>query len=265
MESNDTSPQSRKKAKPKGLAALLVGGAVGAAKLKGLSLLLLHMPMLLASASFLLTLWLYGLALGWRFGIILALVLLAHELGHVAAFRSYGLRVRAPIFLPFLGALTAGAAPTSLEDGAYIALAGPLAGLLLAAICYAMALATSDPFWMLATNISIVLNLFNLVPVVPLDGGRIIHAVWPPIVLVGVPIFLAVAFFAKLPLLPVLLVAILSFPWLVNAWRGNIDPRSAAMSTEARIRVGLAYAGTLLGLLFIEARIHLPSLLSLHR
>ncbi|HUY10698.1 MAG TPA: site-2 protease family protein [Candidatus Dormibacteraeota bacterium] len=241
--------------------------ALGAAfaKLKGLSLLLFHLPMLLGSASFLLTLWLYGLAFGWRFGIILALVLLGHELGHVLAFKSYGLAVRAPIFLPFMGALTAGAMPQSLEEDAYIALAGPLAGLMLAALCYSMALATGDPFWLLATNISVVLNLFNLIPVVPLDGGRIIHAIWPPVVLVGVPLFFVVAFLAKLPLLPLILIALLSIPWLIDALRGRIDPRAASMSRMARVRVGLAYCGTLLGLLFFEARIHLPSLLALHR
>jgi len=265
MESPDRPPEQPAKKKPKGLAALLVAAGGLIAKFKGLLLLFVHVPILLGSLSFLATLWLYGLALGWRFGIILALVLLAHELGHVVAFRSYGLAVRAPVFLPFIGALTPGARPANAEDGAYIALAGPLAGMGLAAACLTMGLATHDAFWMLAANISALLNLFNMAPVLPLDGGSIIRAVWPPIVVIALPIFIIVAILAQLPLLPIALIALFSIFWLFGSWRSALASTVDGIETPARIRIGLAYAGTLLGLLFIEARIHLPALASLHR
>ena len=265
MEPSDRPPEQPEKKKPKGLAALLAVAAGLIAKFKGLLLLFVHAPMLLGSLSFLATLWLYGLALGWRFGIILALVLLAHELGHVVAFRSYGLAVRAPVFLPFIGALTPGARPANAEDGAYIALAGPLAGMGLAAVSLAMGIATHDPFWMLAANVSALLNLFNMAPVLPLDGGSIIRAVWPPIVVIALPIFIIVAVLAQLPILPIALVALFSIFWLFGSWRSSFAQSADGIDTPARIRIGLAYAGTLLGLLFIEARIHLPTLSGLHR
>ncbi|MGC8486225.1 MAG: hypothetical protein ACP5O6_11445 [Candidatus Baltobacteraceae bacterium] len=265
MDSPQPSPDKPEKKKPKGLAAVLAALAALAAKFKAFLLLFFHMPILLGSFSFLATLWLYGLTFGWRFGIILALVLLAHELGHVLAFRNYGLAVGAPVFLPFIGALTPGSKPATEEDGAYIALAGPLAGMGLAAAALAMGLATHDPFWMLAANISALLNLFNMAPVLPLDGGRIIQAVWPPIVVLALPIFLIVAVLAQLPLLPIALIALFSVVWLAGSWRTALASTTNGIGMSARIRVGLAYAGTLLGLLFIEARIHLPALAALHR
>ena len=265
MNSDPQPPEAPAKKKPKGLAALLAALGGLAVKFKGLLVLVFHMPMLLGSISFLATLWLYGLAFGWRFGIILALVFLAHELGHVLAFRNYGLAVGAPVFLPFVGALTPGSTPANAEDGAYIALAGPLAGLTLAAASLAMGLATHDPFWMLAANISALLNLFNLIPVMPLDGGRVIQAVWPPIVVIAVPVFLVVAVLARIPLLPIAIVAFFSVIWLTGSWRTALASTTDSIGMSARIRIGLAYAGTLLGLLFIEARIHLPAMAALHR
>src|SRR6202042_3989868 len=92
------------------------------------------------------SLWIYVVIFGWRPAIVVMLLLLAHELGHYFAFRAYGLPVRLPAFVPLLGAFTAGAAPDDLEQDAYIALAGPLVGLGLAAVCYAVGEATHDRF-----------------------------------------------------------------------------------------------------------------------
>ncbi len=265
MNSDPQPPEQPTKKKPKGLAALLAALGGLAVKFKAFLVFFFHVPMLLGSFSFLATLWLYGLTFGWRFGIILALVLLAHELGHVLAYRTYGLVVGAPVFLPFIGALTPGSKPANEEDGAYIALAGPLACMGLAAAALSIGLATHDPFWMLAANISALLNLFNMAPVLPLDGGRIIQAVWPPIVLLALPIFLVVAFLARLPLLPIAVIALFSVFWLAGSWRTTLASTADHLGRSARIRIGLAYAGTLLGLLFIEARIHLPAIVGMHR
>ncbi len=127
-----------------------------------------------ASWTIVLTLWLYAAAFGWRFGVILVLLILAHELGHYAAFRAYGLPVRLPVFVPFLGAFTTGAAPRDPEHSAYIALAGPLVGLGLSAACYALGVATRDHLWLVAAATGAFLNLFNMIPVPPFDGGRVV-------------------------------------------------------------------------------------------
>jgi Zn-dependent protease len=122
----------------------------------------------------LLTFWLYAVAFGWRFGLVFVLLILAHELGHYFAFRAYGLPVRLPVFVPFFGAFTAGAVPKDPEHAAYIALAGPLVGFGLAAACYAAGAAFHDRFWLAIASVGAFLNLFNMIPVVPFDGGRVV-------------------------------------------------------------------------------------------
>ena len=132
-----------------------------------------------------LSLWIYIVIFGWKLAVVVMLLLLAHELGHYFAFRAYGLPARLPAFVPLLGAFTAGALPEDLEQDAYIALAGPLVGLGLAAVCYAIGDATQDRFWYACADLSAFLNLFNMIPMPPFDGGRIIGALWPPLWIVG--------------------------------------------------------------------------------
>ena len=138
-----------------------------------------------SAGRFLLSLWIYVVIFGWKLAVVVMLLLLAHELGHYFAFRAYGLPVRLPAFVPLLGAFTAGAPPEDLEHDAYIALAGPLIGLGLAAVCYAIGDATHDRFWYACADLSAFLNLFNMIPMPPFDGGRIIGALWPPLWIVG--------------------------------------------------------------------------------
>lgn len=135
---------------------------------------LLLVKMLASSWTLLLTLWFYAIAFGWRFGLLLVLLVLAHELGHYAAFRAYGLPVRLPVFVPFLGAFTAGAVPKDPEHSGYIALAGPLVGFGLAAACYAIGSSEHARFWLGAASVGAFLNLFNMIPIPPFDGGRVV-------------------------------------------------------------------------------------------
>jgi Zn-dependent protease len=137
---------------------------------------LLLVKVLASSWTLVLTLWLYAVAFGWEFGLLFVLLILAHELGHYAAFRAYGLPVRLPVFVPFLGAFTAGTAPQDPEHSAYIALAGPLVGFGLAAACYAMGVSLHERFWLAAASVGSFLNLFNMIPIVPFDGGRVVFS-----------------------------------------------------------------------------------------
>src|SRR5579872_163295 len=157
-------------------------GGIGAA-IAGLGALALKFKALLfagkfiaGSWTFFVALWLYVVVFGWRLALVLVLVILVHELGHYAAYRAYGLPARLPVFVPFLGAFTAGARPASLEQSAHIALAGPLTGLVLAGACYALGVATGDRFWFACSDVSAFLNLFNMLPTPPFDGGHVIGA-----------------------------------------------------------------------------------------
>jgi len=200
----------------KRLAAPVVAAFVLLAKAKGLLLLLLHVPALGFVATLGLSLWLYVAAFGWSFALVLLIVLVAHEFGHYAAFRAYGLPARLPNFVPFLGAFTAGGIPDDLEHDAYIALAGPLTGLGLAAACASIATVSNDPTWVATAYFSAMLNLFNMIPFVPLDGGRVVRAIFP----------------------------------------SAGDPRAATHDLAARLRVAAAYVGTTLALLWIVVEFH---------
>jgi Zn-dependent protease len=237
-----------------GIGALLA--ALAAFLLKFKFLLLLGAKFFAISWTFLLSLWVYIVIFGWKLAAVVMLLLLAHELGHYFAFRAYGLPVRLPAFVPLLGAFTAGAAPDDLEQDAYIALAGPLVGLGLAAVCYAIGDETQDRFWFACADLSAFLNLFNMIPMPPFDGGRIIGALWPPLWIVGFALFVGFAVLIHIPILFVLIIGLLGLPAVLGAWRGNVDPRAQRMTPGARVRVSLWYLATLLGLFFVMARSH---------
>jgi Zn-dependent protease len=123
-------------------------------------------------------------AYGWIWGVPFAagfvVLLLVHEMGHVIALRREGIKASAPMFIPFLGAVISA---RSLGDNAAaearVGLAGPLLGTLGAAVCIGIWRATGNQFWQALAFTGFFLNLFNLLPVVPLDGGRAMAAMAP--------------------------------------------------------------------------------------
>jgi Zn-dependent protease len=237
-----------------GIGALLAAIAAFAIKFK--FLLFFGAKLFGLSWTFLLSLWIYVVIFGWKLAVVVMLLLLAHELGHYFAFRAYGLPARLPAFIPLLGAFTAGAPPDDLEQDAYIALAGPLVGLGLAAVCYAIGATTQDRFWYACADLSAFLNLFNMIPMPPFDGGRIIGALWPPLWFVGFALFVAFAAFMHIPILFVAIIGLLGLPAMIAAWQGRVDPRAERMTFNARVRVSLWYLATVLGLFFIMAQSH---------
>ncbi len=237
-----------------GIGALLA--AIAAFLVKFKFLLFFGGKLFALSWTFLLSLWIYILFFGWKLAVVVMLILLAHELGHYFAFRAYGLPARLPAFVPLLGAFTAGAPPEDLEEDAYIALAGPLVGLGLAAVCYVVGTTTQDRFWYACADLSAFLNLFNMIPTPPFDGGRIIGALWPPLWIAGFALFVAFAILLHVPILFVAIIGLLGLPSMIAVWRGHADPRSLRMTFGARLRVSCWYLATVLGLFFVMAQSH---------
>lgn len=256
-QDDEPSPPPAKRGRRGGIGALLAGALAFLAKFK--LALLLGLKLLAPAWTFLVSLWIYVAIFGWRFALVLMLLLLAHELGHYFAFRAYGLPVRLPAFVPLLGAFTAGTPPADLEQDAHIALAGPLTGLGLAAACYAIGAQSGDRFWYACADFSAFLNLFNMIPLPPFDGGRIVAAIAPALWLAGFALFIAFAIVFHLPLLFVAIIGLLGLPAMIAAWRGEVDPRAAAMSAGARLRVGVWYLATLFGLFAVMAQAHGPA------
>ena len=122
----------------------------------------------------------------WGFAAGFVFLILIHEMGHVIANRYYGLHASPPIFIPFLGAvINLRESPKNAKVEAVIGIAGPVSGTIGALACYAYALHTGNSMAMFLAHIAFFLNLFNLLPVPPLDGGRVAAAISPWVWILG--------------------------------------------------------------------------------
>ncbi|HTT72354.1 MAG TPA: site-2 protease family protein [Anaeromyxobacteraceae bacterium] len=119
----------------------------------------------------------YSLLFSWKFGLALMLQLFVHEYGHVHAMRRTGMKVRGMYFVPLLGALAVTEDSfSSRRQQAYVALNGPFWGSLFTLLPAGLYLGTGDALWAAIAGWWALLNLFNLLPIAPLDGGRVMQA-----------------------------------------------------------------------------------------
>jgi Zn-dependent protease len=119
----------------------------------------------------------YSVVFSWKFAVAILLQLFVHEYGHVHAMRRTGMKVRGMYFIPFLGAVAVHEdAFSSRRQQAYVALNGPLWGSLLALLPAGAWLATGEPVFAAVASWWALINLFNLLPISPLDGGRVMQA-----------------------------------------------------------------------------------------
>lgn len=123
--------------------------------------------------SMLLSLGVYWTIWGWPFALGLVLSIYIHEMGHVAALRRFGFRATAPMFIPGLGAVIRLQQQTVNErEDARIGLAGPIWGLGAAVAAAILWVITDQPIFGAIARVGAWINLFNLLPLFPLDGGR---------------------------------------------------------------------------------------------
>jgi Zn-dependent protease len=140
----------------------------------GLKALMQSVKPMYAGAS----LGLYAIFFRWEFALLLCLILIFHELGHVWAMRREGMRIRGVFLIPFFGAATVtDDAWPSWYAQAWVNLAGPLWGAGLTALCMALYLFWPSDFLIAVAIWGALINLLNLLPIHPLDGGRILNAV----------------------------------------------------------------------------------------
>lgn len=148
--------------------------------------------------SMLLSLGAYATIYGWKFGVALIYLLLIHEMGHLWAARRKGIATSPAIFIPFMGAVIGmKELPENAKDEAYIAYMGPLFGLLSFLPAIPLYMITKEPFWALVIVLGSMINFFNLIPVSPLDGGRIVSVVSTKIWALGLVILLGYAIVQK--------------------------------------------------------------------
>jgi Zn-dependent protease len=187
----------------------------------------------------------YASIWGWKFALGFVLLIFVHEMGHVVVLRARGIKAGWPVFLPFLGAFVSmKSMPQSVYEEAESALAGPIAGTAGALVVgYFGHVNGSDLLRSLAFT-GLLLNLFNLLPALPLDGGRVAGALHPAIWLAGLLALLGFEFYRPSPVIPILLV--LGGFELYRRWRGRDSAASKvyfSLQPVQRARVGTAYVG----------------------
>lgn len=232
----------------------VIAGALGAVTLvllkgKGLALLALtklKLVLVLAGKFFttgwsmVLMGWTYSWFYGWPFAAGLVGLILVHELGHGAAAKLVGLRVGAPVFIPFMGAYIAVKDKLRSRQVEFIVAAGgPLIGGLASLVCLAVSLLVGGlPLLRAVGYFGLVMNLFNLTPFWTLDGARMMRSVRPTAGLVGVGLTVVVLLVTAraadhLDVFAVIAVAVAAFRIGDAAWRTRRAPRTLLEQVEA--------------------------------
>jgi len=197
--------------------------------------------------TMLLSLAVYAASFGWMYAAGFVLLLFCHEMGHFLAARQRGLVVGAPTFIPFVGAwIQLKEQPLDVETEAYVAMAGPLVGTASAAAFYFWGRHAENSLLLAIAYSGFFLNFFNLIPISPLDGGRITAILSPRVWFLGVPLMLGMLLYSPSPLL--IAIAIAALPSLVKAWNYDAEAPENIAYYNAPLARKVEYATLYLGL-----------------
>jgi Zn-dependent protease len=229
--------------------ALIVGIL---AKLKAILLLLPKIKILATAATALVSIGAYSLIWGWQFAAGFVVLIFIHEIGHVIALRREGIKASAPMFVPFLGAvITARSLGDNALAEARVGLAGPILGSIGSAAVAVIGLVTHTGLLEALGYIGFFLNLFNLLPVVPLDGGRAMAAMAPWMWFLGFGAMVLLDFVAPNPIL--LIITLVAGFELYRRWEQRRAPTVEQtayykVSPRNRMIVGGVYIGLIVAL-----------------
>src|SRR3954454_10277773 len=249
------------------------GGAIAAAlalivglagKLKAVLLLLPKLKLLTTSGSMLVSIGADALVWGWQFAVGFVLLLFAHEMGHVIQLKREGVPASAPLFIPFLGAVVGmKRLPDDAAAEARVGMAGPVLGSLGALGALALWWVTGNDLFRALAFVAFFLNLFNLLPVLPLDGGRAMSALTPWMWLGGYVALIAITIVFPNPIM--LIILVFGGIELYRRWKSRKTPeeqRYYKVSTASRVVIALLYVGLAAALAFGMHASHLPRTLS---
>lgn len=206
----------------------LLAALLGLAKMAKLG------KLLFSGGSMLLSVVVYGAMFGWRYAAGFVGLIFFHEMGHYLTAKQRGLNVGLPTFIPFVGAwIQLKEQPHDAETEAYIGIAGPVLGTVAAFACYLLADGQRGLLLALAYA-GFILNLFNLIPVSPLDGGRVLGIVSPKVWGIGLIALIGTFFIQPNPLIA--LIAIMALPQVWSAWTGKTQAPAGYYSVAPVIR-----------------------------
>ena len=220
-------------------------------KFKGFALLLLKVKFLGTALTMLLSIGVYALLFPLWFAVGIVVLIWVHEMGHVLQLRREGIPPSPPMFIPLLGAFVAmKQMPKDALAEARVGLAGPVLGTLGGLATLGLYAATQEPVFLGLAYFNSIINLFNLAPLLPLDGGRAVGAMSLAFQVAGLVVMVALFFVAPI----MAFIALLGLPELWNRWKTRNTPEGRAyydIPWRKRIAVGAVYLGLIvvLGLL----------------
>ncbi len=193
---------------------------------------------------------------GWWFAAGFVALLFVHEMGHVVALRAKGIKASAPIFIPFMGAVIGlKEMPHDAKSEAEVGIAGPLLGTLGAFVCLQIGHLTGMQLLVRLAYVGFFLNLFNLLPVLPLDGGRVMAAISPKVWLAGMVLAVLLFIWSHSPIFLILVVMSVGRMWhTIRSKPEDLDYYN--VPREVRIRMTLLYFGlaAYLGVMLMQLR-----------
>jgi Zn-dependent protease len=218
--------------------------AVLLAKAKVLLLALVKIKAVATLGTMFISIAAYALAFGWPFAVGFVLLLLVHEMCQVVQLRREGVEASAPIFIPFVGAVIAA---RSMGENAVaearVGLAGPILGTAGTLVPLAIWLATGSDLWRALAYIGFFINLINLMPVLPLDGGRAMAVLGPLVWIAGILIAVAATVVFLGPFMLVIVLA-LGGPELYRRFKNRHSEQSRdyhAVPTGIKFAIAAVY------------------------
>jgi Zn-dependent protease len=232
--------------------------------LKALFVALPNLKLLVTAGTALVSVAAYSIFFGWWFAAGFVALLFVHEMGHVIALRREGIKASAPMFVPFLGAMivTRSLGENALAE-ARVGLAGPILGSLGAAAVAVVGELTGSSLLIALAYFGFFINLFNLLPVIPLDGGRAAAAMSPWMWFVGFGVLVALAILN--PGNPILLIIVLFagfqtwHRWQQRKTRSLQQAAYYRVAPRYRLLVGAVYVGLIVALVLGMSETHILS------
>jgi len=244
------------------LAALVALVAKFGVAIKALLIALPNLKLFVTAGTALVSVAAYSLFFGWWFAAGFVALLFVHEMGHVIALRREGIKASAPMFIPFMGAAIFS---RSLGDNALaearVGLAGPVLGSIGAAAVAVVGELTGSSLLIALAYFGFFINLFNLLPVIPLDGGRAAAAMSPWMWFAGLFVMVALVFLN--PGNPILLIIVLFAAyqtwhrWQQRKTRSLQQAAYYRVAPRHRLIVAAVYVGLIALLVFGMSETHI--------
>ena len=206
------------------------------------------------------SMWAYALLYGWKFAVGFVVLIGIHEIGHVVVLRARGIEAGLPVFLPFLGAFVAmKESPRTAYDEALSGIAGPVFGVLASFGALGLGEVYGSELLRVLGYTGMFMNLFNLLPIIPLDGGRTAAALSPKLWFVGLGLLLAYEIWRPSHIIPLVLVLGAFEAW--RRWKGRDTEASRiyyTLTSDQRLQIGVGYVGLVVVILWAMHAYPLP-------